>query len=77
MKRSDWKAVLDAAGSASLDHLNSLPDRRVYPQGSHTEIRAALDHPPTDTGIDAAQVVHELAVLPRDVGRDRVRTRSD
>jgi glutamate/tyrosine decarboxylase-like PLP-dependent enzyme len=63
--RSDWEAVIDAAGSASLDHLNSLPDRRVYPQGSHTEIRAALDHPPTDTGIDAAQVVHELA---RDLG---------
>ena len=37
----------------------------MYPQGSHTEIRAALDHPPTDTGIDAAQVVHELA---RDLG---------
>ena len=65
MKRSDWKAVLDAAGSASLDHLSSLPDRRVYPQGSYPEIRAALDHPPTDPGIDAAQVVHELA---RDIG---------
>ena len=61
MYRSDWEAVLDAAGSASLDHLNSLPDRRVYPQGSYSEIRAALDRPPTDAGIDAAQVVHELA----------------
>jgi len=65
MYRSDWEAVLDAAGSAALDHLNSLPDRPVYPQGSYPEILAALDHPPTDTGVDAAQVVHELA---RDLG---------
>ena len=65
MYRSDWEAVLDAAGSAALDHLNSLPDRPVYPQGSYPEILAALDHPPTETGVDAAQVVHELA---RDLG---------
>jgi glutamate/tyrosine decarboxylase-like PLP-dependent enzyme len=65
MYRSDWEAVLDAAGSAALDHLNSLPDRPVYPQGSYPEILAALDHPPTDTGVDAAQVIHELA---RDLG---------
>ena len=53
MYRSDWEAVLDAAGLAALDHLNSLPDRPVYPQGSYPEILAALDHPPTDTGIIA------------------------
>ncbi len=65
MYQSDWQAVLDAAGSAALHHLNSLPGRRVYPQGGHTEIRAALDHPPTDAGVDAVQVVRELA---RDLG---------
>lgn len=61
MHRSDWKSVLDAAGAAALDHLESLPQRRVYPEGDHEAIRAALDHPPTETGLDPAQVVAELA----------------
>jgi len=61
MHRSDWKSVLDAAGTAALDHLESLPERRVYPAGDYEEIRAALDHPPTETGLDPAQVVAELA----------------
>jgi glutamate/tyrosine decarboxylase-like PLP-dependent enzyme len=61
MHRSDWKSVLDAAGTAALDHLESLPERRVYPAGNYEEIRAALDHPPTETGLDPAQVVAELA----------------
>lgn len=61
MHRSDWKSVLDAAGTAALDHLESLPGRRVYPAGDHEAIRAALDHPPTETGLDPAQVVAELA----------------
>ena len=61
MHRSDWKSVLDAAGTAALDHLESLPERRVYPAGDYEEIRAALDHPPTATGLDPAQVVAELA----------------
>ncbi len=61
MHRSDWKSVLDAAGTAALDHLESLPGRRVYPAGDHEVIRAALDHPPAGTGLDPAQVVAELA----------------
>lgn len=61
MHRSDWKSVLDAAGTAALDHLESLPGRRVYPAGDHEAIRAALDHPPAETGLDPAQVVAELA----------------
>jgi glutamate/tyrosine decarboxylase-like PLP-dependent enzyme len=61
MHRSDWKSVLDAAGTAALDHLESLPERRVYPAGDYEEIRAALNHPPTETGLDPAQVVAELA----------------
>lgn len=61
MHRSDWKSVLDAAATAALDHLESLPGRRVYPAGDYEEIRAALDHPPTETGLDPAQVVAELA----------------
>jgi glutamate/tyrosine decarboxylase-like PLP-dependent enzyme len=61
MHRSDWKSVLDAAGAAALDHLESLPERRVYPLGDHAAMRAALDHPPTETGLDPAQVVADLA----------------
>jgi glutamate/tyrosine decarboxylase-like PLP-dependent enzyme len=61
MHRSDWKSVLDAAGTAALDHLESLPGRRVYPAGDYEAIRAALDHPPGETGLDPAQVVAELA----------------
>jgi len=65
MHRSNWKSVLDAAGTAALEHLQSLPDRRVYPQGEYIDMRAALDRPPTEAGLDAAQVVDQLA---RDLG---------
>src|SRR6478609_10590587 len=65
MHRSDWTSVLDAAGTAALEHLRSLPDRRVYPEGEYTDVRAALDHPPAEAGLDAAQVVAQLA---RDLG---------
>ena len=61
MRSSDWKAVLDAASSAALSHLDSLPDRRVFPAGEYAEIRARLDLPPGRDGIDAAEVVSELA----------------
>jgi glutamate/tyrosine decarboxylase-like PLP-dependent enzyme len=61
MRRSDWKAVLDEVAPAALAHLESLPDRRVYPEGSHAEIRAALDHGLPQTGIDPAEVVRQLA----------------
>jgi len=59
--QSDWKSVLDVAAQAALDHLESLPDRAVYPKASYGEIRAALDRGLTNGGLDAAQVVAELA----------------
>lgn len=65
MRASDWKAVLDVVGPAALDHLGSLPDRRVYPLGDHAEIRAALDHGLTAAGADPATVVADLV---RDLG---------
>ncbi len=65
MRQSDWESVWRAAGSAALVHLGSLPERRVYPAGDHASIRAALHHPLTENGLDAAVVVSELA---RDVG---------
>ena len=61
MRQSDWKAVLDVAASAALAHLESLPDRRVYPLGDHAAVRAALDHGFPETGLPPEQVVGELA----------------
>ncbi len=61
MHQSDWKSVLDAVTPAALGYLESLPDRRVYPEGTHAQIRAALDHGLTQQGLDPAQVVAELA----------------
>ncbi|MFF4594297.1 pyridoxal phosphate-dependent decarboxylase family protein [Amycolatopsis sp. NPDC001319] len=61
MQESDWKSVLDAASTAALDYLGSLPDRPVFPTADHATIRAALDRPPTTRGLDAVRVVDELA----------------
>ena len=33
----------------------------MYPSGKYPEIRDALDHPPTDTGLEPAVVVEQLA----------------
>ena len=61
MHRSDWEGVLGVVAPAALEYLDSLPTRRVYPQGDYPEVRAALDHPLTDDGVDPVQVVSELA----------------
>jgi glutamate/tyrosine decarboxylase-like PLP-dependent enzyme len=61
MLRSDWKSVVDAATSAALRHLDSLPERKVFPPTDHAPIRAALDHPLTAGGMDPADVVAQLA----------------
>ncbi|MBW3638819.1 MAG: aspartate aminotransferase family protein [Actinobacteria bacterium] len=65
MHRSDWRSVLAVAAPAALEHLESLPDRRVHPAAGYAEIRAALDHAMTDIGLDPAQVVSDLV---RDIG---------
>jgi len=65
VRQSDWKSVLDVVAPAALEHLDSLPQRRVYPLGDHAEIRAALDHGLRDDSIDPAQVVADLV---RDLG---------
>ena len=62
MHRSDWQGVLGVVTPAALEYLDSLPDRRVYPEKSdHADIRAALDRSLTDHGVDPVQVVSELA----------------
>ncbi|WP_448612590.1 pyridoxal phosphate-dependent decarboxylase family protein [Modestobacter sp. URMC 112] len=61
MQRSDWRGVLRVVAPAALEYLESLPTRRVHPSADHAEVRAALDHPLTDDGVDPVQVVSELA----------------
>ncbi|MFI5613568.1 pyridoxal phosphate-dependent decarboxylase family protein [Amycolatopsis sp. NPDC051903] len=62
MHEPDWKSVLDAAHTASLEYLDSLPERPVVPSTvDYTAMRAALDRPPAAEGMDPAEVVTELA----------------
>lgn len=61
MQRSDWGGVLGVVAPAALEYLGSLPTRPVYPQAGYPEVKAALDHPLTDDGVDPVQVVSELA----------------
>jgi glutamate/tyrosine decarboxylase-like PLP-dependent enzyme len=63
--RSDWTSVLDVVAPAAVAHLESLPDRRVYPGGDHAQVRAALDHGLPEAGVDPATVVADLV---RDLG---------
>jgi len=66
MRESDWRAVLAVVAPAALEHLESLPGGRVYPEGTYDDVRAALDKPPSAGGADPAEVVADLA---RDAGR--------
>jgi glutamate/tyrosine decarboxylase-like PLP-dependent enzyme len=61
MQRSDWAGVLGVVAPAALEYLGSLPTRQVHPRASYPEVKAALDHPPTDDGVDPVRVVSELA----------------
>ncbi len=60
MNQSDWKSVLDVAGPAALRYLESLPDRRVYPEAAYADVRTALDRGLPDDGLPPEQVVAEL-----------------
>ncbi len=60
MHQSDWKSVLAVAAPAALEHLESLPSRRVHPSAGHAEVRTALDHGLPEVGLDAAQVMADL-----------------
>jgi glutamate/tyrosine decarboxylase-like PLP-dependent enzyme len=61
MHRSDWESVLNVVAPVALEYLDSLPTRRVYPEGGYPQIKTALDHPLTDDGVDPVQVVSDLA----------------
>jgi glutamate/tyrosine decarboxylase-like PLP-dependent enzyme len=61
MHRSDWHGVLGVVGPAALEYLGSLPTRKVHPVAGYPEVKAALDHPLTNDGVDPVQVVSDLA----------------
>jgi glutamate/tyrosine decarboxylase-like PLP-dependent enzyme len=61
MQRSDWAGVLAVVGPAALEYLGSLPTRPVHPRAEHAEVKAALDHPLTNDGLDPVRVVSDLA----------------
>ena len=53
--------LLRTTAEQSIDFLRTLPDRRVHPNISSTDMRAALGGALPETGIAAAEVVAELA----------------
>ncbi|GAC1327983.1 MAG: aminotransferase class V-fold PLP-dependent enzyme [Mycobacteriales bacterium] len=47
-------------GPAALGYLESLPERRVHPDATYAEVRAALDHGVPESGLAPATVMSEL-----------------
>ena len=60
LKRSDWKAVIDAATVAASRYFESLPDRHVYRPAEPDEIRAIVGGPLPEEGMAAEEVVAAL-----------------
>lgn len=60
MRESDWRSVLDVVSRAALTHLESLPERSVYPRAGYAGIRAALDHGLSEHGLAPAEVIADL-----------------
>ena len=58
---TDVRALLQRTADLAADFLDSLEERRVFPQVSVDELRAALRVPLQDAPMDPAQVVEELA----------------
>ena len=61
MKRSDWRAILDAVREPAQTYLESLPDRRVYRPAAPDEIRSLVAGPLPEGPTPAPQVVADLA----------------
>jgi glutamate/tyrosine decarboxylase-like PLP-dependent enzyme len=64
LKKSDWKAVLDAVWQPALEYLDSLPERNVYRAAEPDEIRPIVGGPLPDRSTPPHEVV---AALARDV----------
>ena len=57
----DVRALLQETASIAADYLESLGDRRVFPDVTPDQLRAALGGPLPEHPLDARQVVGELA----------------
>jgi glutamate/tyrosine decarboxylase-like PLP-dependent enzyme len=57
----DVRRLLEQTASIAADYVESLGDRRVFPDVAPEELRAALGGPLPEQPVDAAQVVTELA----------------
>ncbi len=60
MKKSNWKAVIDAAMQPAEAYLSSLPTRRVYRNAEPGEVRDLLDGPLPEKGTPPEEVVASL-----------------
>lgn len=61
MKRSNWRAVIDAVAAPALKYLDSLPDRPVYRMAEPDEIRALVGGPLPEEPTPSEQVIADLA----------------
>jgi glutamate/tyrosine decarboxylase-like PLP-dependent enzyme len=58
---ADWRRLLDRTLALALDHLRSLPDRRVSPRADPESLLAAFDGPVPDGPTDPVTVIERLA----------------
>jgi glutamate/tyrosine decarboxylase-like PLP-dependent enzyme len=58
---SDPNDAVRRAADRALDYLATVDDRSVFPRSSSAELRAALGDALPEAGMDAAQVIDELA----------------
>jgi len=61
VKKTNWRAVIDAATGPALDYLDSLPDRPVYRPTEPDDVRSLVAGPLPEEPTPAAQVVADLA----------------
>jgi glutamate/tyrosine decarboxylase-like PLP-dependent enzyme len=57
----DVRRILEMTAAIAADYLESLDDRRIFPDATPDELRASLGGPLPDQPVDAQQVVGELA----------------
>jgi len=63
---SAFRPVLQQALRYALDHLENLDRAPVSPMATLDELRARLDRPVTDAGVEAATVINDLVADARD-----------
>ena len=59
----DVRRLLELTASMASDYLESLDERRVFPDVTPEQLREALGGPLPEEPVDATQVVHAPAAL--------------